>query len=399
MMSRVPDAIVIGLGAHGSAAACHLARLGARVIGIDRYAPPHSLGSSHGGSRITRLAVAEGAQFVPLVRRSHELWRDLESRTGRALYLPCGGLVIGSPQGESVVRHHGQADFVGQTIDLARRHGIDHEVLDAAEIGARFPQFSLRGDETGYFEQEAGVLYPEACIEAHLEQARAHRAELITGELVTSIAQSGSHVTIVTDRNRYRAARAVVCAGAWTGRLLGPPWDALLRVSRQTLHWFRTDRPALYAPGRCPVYIWIHGRGEDDALYGFPRLDDGAGALGGIKVGAARYGDPVDPDALDRCVAAAESSAFHERHVRNRLNAVTAGVVASTACLYTLAPASNFLVDQHPTMPAVTVVSACSGHGFKHSAALGEAVAQLLTSGRSATDLSAFALDRCPAHG
>jgi sarcosine oxidase len=392
-MNNTTDVIVIGLGAHGSATAYQLARLGVRAIGIDRLAPPHSLGSSHGSSRITRLAVGEGAQFVPLVKRSHQLWRELEERTGRPLYLRCGGLVMRSPGGASLVRHHGQVDFVQQTIDVARRFEIKHELLNAAEIQARFPQFVLRGDETGYFEPEAGVLNPEACVEAQLAQACVHGAELHTDETVRVIDQKGASVTVITDRGRYQAAKAVVCAGAWTARLFGPPWNSLLTVSRQTLHWFRTEEPSRYAPGVFPIYIWIHGAGEDDAMYGFPLLDDAAGRQNGIKVGSARYSEPIDPDLVDRTVAESESRLVYEHHVHGRLRGVTSDQVASTVCLYTIAPGSNFIVDQHPAMPMVTVVSACSGHGFKHSAALGEAVAQRIVAGRSSIDLSDFALD------
>jgi sarcosine oxidase len=207
------DVIVIGLGAMGSATAYQLARRGARVLGIDRYHPPHDLGSSHGGTRITRLSVGEGAEYVPLVRRSHRIWREIEAASGEALMLTTGGLVIGPTQGGSEL--HGQRDFVNRTIELARSFGIAHELLDADEVARRFPQFLMRGDERAYFEPEAGILRPERCVAVQLELARRAGARLITGEAVTGLAALGDAVTALTATGGYQAAHAVVTAGAW----------------------------------------------------------------------------------------------------------------------------------------------------------------------------------------
>ncbi|MDQ2862002.1 MAG: N-methyl-L-tryptophan oxidase [Pseudomonadota bacterium] len=264
------DVIVVGLGAAGSATLHHLARRGARVLGIDRYRPPHDQGSSHGESRVTRQAIGEGDDYVPLARRSHQLWREMEAETGEALMLTTGGLFIGAPGlgGE----HPGKTDFVRRTIEVAERHDVPHEVLTAGETHRRFPQFSLRDDEIAYFEPGAGLLYPERCIAAHLTLAERFGANLRTGEVVLSIVSDAGGARVKTDKSAYEAAQVVVAAGAWAAALLGGVYARSLRLYRQVMHWFAPSDPAAFAPDRFPVFMWMHGAGAEDWFYGFPVL-------------------------------------------------------------------------------------------------------------------------------
>ncbi len=379
------DAIVIGLGAMGSATLYQLARRGARVLGIDRFNPPHEFGSSHGQTRITRLAVGEGPEYVPLAQRSHQLWREIEAQLGVELMVQCGGLVLGRPDGGGEM--HGQGNFVSATIAVARQFGIAHEVLDARAIGERFPQFVLRGDEVGCFEAESGFLRPERCIAAQLELARGAGAHIVTGEAVTALKREGSGVAIISSGTTYRAAHTVLSAGAWNPALAGGRFAQLLRVRRQALHWFRPEEPALYAPGRCPIFIWSHGPRSSQAFYGIPVAD----AHGGVKVGTQQHEFDTEPDSAERSVSAAEGDAMHAQHVSGRLRGVSAQRTHAAACLYTVAPQSRFVIDRHPEIESATVISACSGHGFKHSAALGEALAQSILEGRSMLDLAPLA--------
>src|SRR5271169_631154 len=181
-MANTADVVVVGLGAMGSASLYQLAKLGARVIGIDRFDPPHDQGSSHGDTRITREAIGEGRDFVPLVLRSNQIREELEAATGRSLLTRNGALVLAS---QSIAgNHHGSTSFVQDTINAAREFGIAHETLGAEEIRRRYPQFRLRGDEVGYFEGGAGFLCPEACIETQLTLARQMGAQIFTSEVV-----------------------------------------------------------------------------------------------------------------------------------------------------------------------------------------------------------------------
>jgi len=385
------DAIVVGLGAVGSAACRFLALNGARVVGIDRFRPPHDQGSSHGLTRITRLAVGEGAAFVPLVMRSHALWPALEAASGETLYQRTGGLVIGSAEAD-VAKYHGQPGFLAQTIALAERFGIAHERLDAAAIRQRFPAFLAGDDERGYFEPDAGVLFPERIVAAQLADAERHGAALRLDERVLRIVPGAGGVEVVTDRGRLSAARVVVAAGAWATGLAGGAFGATrLRVLRQVLWWFGVDEPALYAPERCPVFIWIHGKeGERASMYGFPMVD----GVAGPKVASEQDTVESDPDRVDREVAESDAHAIFEDHARGRLRGLNARVLRTATCLYTSSPDASFLVRRHPESDAITFVSACSGHGFKHSAALGEALAAGLLGRPPVVALDAFTAPR-----
>lgn len=368
-MTDTADVVVVGLGAVGSATLHRLAMRGVRAIGLDRFDPPHHHGSTHGETRVTRLAVAEGDAYVPLVRRSHAIWRELEAETGETLLMQIGMLVIGEGDGAP---SHGQAGFLGSTIAVAERHGIAHEVLDSAGIRRRWPQFQVRDAERGFFEPTAGMAFPERAVATQLRLARQRGAVIRTNETVTAIASSGSGVAVTTDRGRIEAARVILTAGAWLPGLVGGALQRVARVQRQTLLWFEPDEPALYDPARCPVFIWMHGQNEEDYLYGFPTPPGGRG----LKLGSERYGPTIDPDQVDRDVPEAEWRGQYARHVAGRLRGVSDRLVRASTCLYTVTPDAGFVLD-HAQGGAVITASACSGHGFKHAPALGERLAAM----------------------
>lgn len=379
------DTIVVGLGAVGTATLLQLAKRGQRVLGIDRWDPPHAMGSTHGETRITRTAIGEGEIYVPLALRSHEIWRELEAETGMELLVQCGSLMIGSGAGTQWI--HGKSDFVRRTADIAARHAIAHEVMDADAVMRRFPQFGLRGDEIACYEPTGGYVRPEACIEAQLLVARRHGAAIRPNTQVTAIGRDGAGVCVTTaGGDRFRAAEAVLAAGAWSPGLAEAPLARHMQVTRQVLHWFAPEDPAAYAPGRCPVYIWAHGDAVEDSFYGFPIARGGQG----VKMAMEQYSAMVpDPNAIVREVSAVETASTHRDHVAGRLLGVTDRALRSAVCMYTITADGDFLIDRSPENDRVLLVSACSGHGFKHSAGLGEAVAAAMCAGDGA-GLAAF---------
>jgi sarcosine oxidase len=382
------DIAVVGLGVVGSAVLMHLARAGIPAIGIDRFSPPHTMGSSHGETRITRLAVGEGDAYAPLVRRSHAIWQQLEEATGERLLLQTGGLVMAPRDGAAL--HHGTDNFVQRSVDVARQHSIRHELLEAAEIARRFPQFQLRGDEIAYFEPSAGMLFPERCVAAQLGQAQAHGATIVTDEPVLDIATTAHGVVLTTPHRRIAAGRVVVAAGAWLPRLLGGPFRQLARPFRQVLHWFPANDPSAYAPGNFPVFIWMHGDAAEDYLYGFPTAGTPE-----VKLATEQYAEPCDdPNAMAREIAPTEAEAMVRLHVRGRLAGLADRPSRSAACIYTVTPDAGFIVDTVPGAPSVLAVSACSGHGFKHATALGEAIAQQIAGRTPDIPLDPFTLAR-----
>jgi sarcosine oxidase len=380
----------------GSAALYQAARRGVRAIGIDRFSPPHDRGSSHGESRITRQAIGEGDAYVPFALRSHEIWRDLETETTRSLLVPCGGLILGRPSTASI---HGQTDFAGNTIRAAKRFGIPHEVLNPDEVMRRYPQFRLAGDETCYSEPGAGFLRPEVCVSTQLELASRLGANVRLDENVLRLSADAHAATVITDAATYSAGHVIVTAGAWAPNLLGERFDSLLSVYLQTMYWFEPQQPRDFAPGRFPIFIWRHGAADDDHFYGFPVVDEG------VKVATEQFSQTTSPDALrldrDSSFGASRSAAqqMHRAHVRDILNGVSERCLRTTTCLYTVTPDFGFIIDRHPDYDRVLVASPCSGHGFKHSAAVGESLAEWAIEGKSNIDLSAFSLRRFERRG
>ncbi len=381
------DSVVLGLGAMGSAALYQLAKRGRKVLGLDQFSPPHAFGSSHGDTRITRLAIGEGEHYTPLVMRSHEIWREIERETGIKLLTITGGLVMSSRAKTS--RLHVQ-DFFATTVAAAKRFRIAHDILDAKAIRRRFSQFNVRDDEIGYYESEAGFVRPEACIRVQLNLAKKYGATIHTEHKVLGFEPSGATVAITTDKDKYLADRLIVSAGAWLPQLIGETYAKPFAVRRQTLFWFAPKGPVTpFLPGNFPIYIW-ELQGRKQAIYGFPAVD---GESGGVKVATQQYETTTTPDTVERNVSAAEATAMYE-YIAPYLPGLSSTCVKAVACLYTVTPDAEFVIDFHPEFPHVIIASPCSGHGFKHSAAIGEALAELAIDGKSRFDLSAFGLGR-----
>ncbi|MGO9823320.1 MAG: N-methyl-L-tryptophan oxidase [Solirubrobacteraceae bacterium] len=378
------DVIVIGLGAMGSATCLQLATRGVSVLGIDQHRPPHSYGSTHGETRITRLAIGEGPEYVPLVRRSHELWRELEEQTGSRLLTPCGGLIIGNEGNE----------FVAQTRACARQYGIEHEDLSAAELAHRFPMFAVDQTAEAYYEPTAGYLRPEAAVKAQLELAARRGAQLRLGERADRWMASPQGVTVTTPAGTYTAGRLVVCVGAWIARLLPEVADTFA-VHRQLMYWFAIREGYEQLRGM-PIFVWDFG-GQKDAFvhfhgfYGFPAID---GPAGGVKVGSESYEHTTTADEDHQPPSEREALDMYRSYVARGLPWLGPELLRAAPCLYTSTRASRFVIDCHPDHDTVWIVSPCSGHGFKHSPAIGEAVAQQLTAGECELDLSPFRLAR-----
>jgi sarcosine oxidase len=386
-MRRFPT-IVLGLGAMGSAALYHLARKGQRVLGIDRFSPPHAYGSTHGDTRVTRLAIGEGEHYTPFALRSHELWRELEQASGRSLLTTNGGLIISSRA--QVARCHVEG-FFGNTLAAAGKYGIAHEVLDAAEIRRRFPQFKVAEEEQGYLERDAGFVRPEECVRAHLALAEAHGAEVRRNEEVLGFDASDREVIVKTGRDRYAADKLIVAAGPWLPSLLSERLARPFAVYRQTLFWFDLEGPIeLWLPERSPIFIW-ELQGRPQGMYGFPAID---GARGGVKIASESFACTTTPETVSRDVSEEEKRSMYDDYVAPYLYGVSRRCVMALTCLYTVTPDFGFVIDTHPDSGRVIIVSPCSGHGFKHSPAIGEALSEWVINGRSRFDLAPFALKR-----
>ena len=370
-MSDTHDVAVVGLGALGSAVACHLAQRGRRVLGFDRHAPPHTLGSSHGRTRIIREAYYEHPLYVPLVRRAYELWAELERESGRRLLRIVGGLNLGRPEGT----------LVSGARRSVEEHGVAHALLDAAEVASRYPALRPGAEMVGLWEPRAGILDPEACVAAHLQVAARHGATLQYDEAVLGWSAEDDGYTLVTSRGRHRARRLILAAGPWLPSLV-PDLRLPLTIERQVQLWFEPREPTdAFAPERCPVHLWeLDG---ERYLYGFPDLGDG------VKLAMHHGGEFTTAERVRRDVGDDEVEAVRAL-LRRYVPAADGPLREAAVCLYTNTPDGHFWIDSHPSHPGVLVASACSGHGFKFSSALGEILADLVTRGATAFDLAPF---------
>jgi sarcosine oxidase len=364
------DIIIAGLGAMGSATAYHLAGRGARVLGLDRYHPPHILGSTHGGSRVIRETAFEHPQYVPLARLAYRQWRLMEQALGEPLLHVTGGLYLGAAGSQ----------VVAGTRTSALAHGVSHEDLDAAEVARRFPLFANLDGASGLFEPGAGWLAPERIVAACLRYAGDHGVELRFDEPVLRWQSHADGVVVETGQGRYRAGQLLLAAGPWLPQLLGPlGWG--LSVERVTQHWFTPSHDAA-SFDRLPIFIW---ETPHEVFYGFPRID------GAVKVAVHHGGERTTPETVRREVSAGEIEATRTI-LRRHLPALDGAHQRSAVCLYTNSVDGHFVIDHHPALQRVLIASPCSGFGFKFAAAIGAMLADLLTQRAPEIDLATFRL-------
>lgn len=352
------DVIVLGTGGVGSAAVLNLASRGLRVLGLDRFPGGHDQGSSHGQSRIIRKAYFEHPDYVPLLQRAYVLWRELEAASGKQLLFESGLIEVGPPDGI----------VVPGVLRCAAEHGLDVSMLDAAEVAERYPGFRLPPDAQAVYEREAGYLLVESCVLTHLEAAAAAGARLRTDQEVVSWTQQHGGITVQTTTDTWHADRLVVTAGAWAQSLLAD-LEISLHVRRKHLHWYTCDQQLYHHEQGCPTFFYeIDG----DFFYGFPALDPR-----GVKVAEHSGGTIVDnPLSDDKSVEPVDRERI-ERFLSQYLPGVSNRPADHAVCYYTVSPDEHFIVDRHPLHERVCFAAGLSGHGFKFTGVLGEALADL----------------------
>lgn len=387
-----PVVAVVGLGAYGAATAYQLAKRGATVLGFDQFAPPHAFGSSTGETRITRFAVLEGEEYVQAAIRSVEILSELQERRKEHLFLRNGFTLIASEAADNAIVH-GERGALRRTIALAQKFDIPHQIFEPGALTKTFPGFAVRGDETAYYEPGSGTLFPEACIAAQLDDARNLGAALRTNERVLAIEPAGQGVDIRTSEGAYRADHVVVAAGAWVRQFIPEAVRSKFHITRQVLHWFVHENPNAFSSSNHPNFIWPHldQSGAGTFFYGFPCQADGDA----VKIATQSDDDIVtDPDRPSPPASEAEAQQMLTVHGLGRFTGITPQLRKSATCRYTNTPKAKALIAQHPDAPQVTIVSSCSGHGFKLSAAMGEAIAERTLGQRpSRVDLDHFGWD------
>jgi sarcosine oxidase len=362
------DVIVLGTGAMGAAAAAHLARRGVRVCGLDRFPIAHDRGSSHGQTRLIRLAYFEHPDYVPLLQRAYELWHELEEAAGRRLLVESGLVLTGPPDGAAVAG----------TLSSAAIHGLAVERLSASEAHGRWPALRAPDDWVVVHEPRGGYLFVEECVRAHATEAARHGARFEHGVQVhgwrSVPSGGGSHVVVETNRGPLAAERLVIAAGAWASDLLRLP-RLRLRVLRKSLFWYAPAAPEAHAAGRLPCFACD---GPAGFYYGFPAIDGR-----GVKIAEHTGGiEVVDPLEVDRSLDTSEQARVDEA-IGTHLPLLGNTLTAHATCLYTMSPDGHFVLGLHPEEPAVALAAGFSGHGFKFASVIGQVLADLAIEGRT----------------
>ncbi|NEU31673.1 N-methyl-L-tryptophan oxidase [bacterium LRH843] len=370
------DVIIIGAGSMGMAAGYYLAKSGKKTLLLDSFQPPHNKGSHHGETRIIRYAYGEREEYVPFVLRAQELWNDLEKETGKQLFLQTGVINVGSSKSE----------FIKNVISSAEKFSLPLEVMDANEANKAWSGLSFPEDLIGCFEPTSGVLKVEECIMAYEQLAKAHGATILTNSKVTDISVLDGKVTIKTEEQTLYSDALVVTAGAWSGNLLSQlDLNLPLQPVRKTFAWFDADE-VLYNQDNFPSFIFDTSQGT---YYGFPSID-GAG----VKIGRHDGGTPLNPDEPIAGFGEVEEDEADVSQLLKQYMPSTKQLKYGKTCMYTLTPDENFVIDLHPNHPNVAIAAGFSGHGFKFSSAVGEALSELIITGKSEQDLSLFSMKR-----
>jgi sarcosine oxidase len=369
------DAIVVGLGGIGSAAAYWLARRsGGNVLGLEQFELGHDRGASQDHSRIIRLSYHTPG-YVRLAREAYRAWAEVEKEIDAPLIVRTGGLDLW-PAGAAI-------PMAAYTSSMAACE-VPFEELDAGEAMRRWPAWRLTDDVRVVFQEDAGIAPAAACNEAHRRLAREHGATLLSNARVSAIRTSGGEVRVDTGDARYQCRRLVLAADAWTNELLGQLGLHLpLTTTQEQVSYFAATRPEDFAPERFPIWIWM----DDPSFYGFPTYGEP-----GPKVAQDCGGKPVtldtrtfdpDPEAFGRVVR------FLEEHLPSALGPV----ISTKTCLYTLTPDRDFVIDGVPGHPEV-LVALGAAHAFKFASLIGRALADLALDGATELDLSPFRIDR-----
>lgn len=366
-MHRSVDVIVVGLGAMGSCALAELAARGVRALGVDRFDPPHALGSSHGGSRVIRLSYFEHPDYVPLLRRAYDGFDRLSRDSGETLRHETG-LVVGGAPGNPV--------SVGM-LRSAREHGLEVEAIDGRELARRWPQFSVPASWEIVTERRGGFVRPEATIRAALARAERLGARVVRNCVVERWGAEGGRAWIDTAAGRLEAGALVLAGGAWMPGLVGVA-GVRLEPTRETIVWIDDAGDCSWNAAAMPV--WLFDRGLEPAIYGIPPFD-GMGQPGGMKVGLHGRGPRVRPEQISEPVDDAIVRESLGATIERVPSALGRAVLAAKHCLYTMSSDSDFVLGLHPSHANVAIACGFSGHGFKFAPVMGEALADLATRG------------------
>ena len=374
-MKQIYDVIVVGVGGMGSTTCYHLAKRGLKVLGLEQFDIPHGYGSSHGQTRIIRLAYFEHPSYVPLLRRGYQLWEEIEQVSGENLLYKVGSLDIGASDSE----------VFANSLSSCKLHNIPYQILTGSEVNKRFPGYNVPNEYNALYQEDGGFLVPERAITAFVHSAHRHGAEIRAREKVVQWKSTKGIIQVKSDRGNYEAKELVITAGAWSSGLL-PALSGLAVPERQVLAWFQPQEPALFQPDVFPVFVM---QVKEDLYYGFPTY-----GIPGFKFGKFRHlKEVVEPDDYNR-----EPNAKDEEVLRafsaQMFPKGNGPVMSLKTCMFTNSPDGHFILDVHPEYSNVSLAAGFSGHGYKFASVIGEIMADLATEKTTRHPIDFLGLER-----
>nr|XP_022332549.1 peroxisomal sarcosine oxidase-like [Crassostrea virginica] len=369
------DVVVVGAGIEGSATAYNLVKNGQKTLLLEQFPLPHSRGSSHGHSRITRVAYGKDDHYAVMMKEGGVLWRSLEREAGVSIFLNCGCLAVGQPE----------FHFMKATVASLSRHGIRHDILTPGDLRSRYPMLALPEDYIGVFDYSGGVLRADRALRAFQTLFVKYGGELRDGEEVKDVIP-GNVNTIVTSQGQYSARKVVVTVGPWAPKFLprlgiNIPLKTVLTL---VLYWKEKNRGE-YSTDRFPTYKNV---GDNVEVYALPSLE----YPGHVRV-CYHNGPETDPDNRDK----PDTQWILKRmqgYVRDHMPSLESTPSIVEPCMYTNTPDRQFVLDRHPVHKNIILGVGFSGHGFKLAPVVGKLLCELAMDRTPSYDLSPCRLDR-----
>lgn len=374
------DVIVLGVGSMGSAACYHLAKRGAKVVGVEQFDVPHRFGSHNGKSRMIRKAYNEHPDYVPLLQRAYELWDQLQVNAQEPLLNRTGAIYL-CESNDSVVTG---------SLQSAKQHNLPHRYLNSSEIKADFPSFQMTDSFEGFFEPDGGYLRPEDAIVEHAWKASGLGAMILTNTPVLDWSSNENGVEVKTAEGSLYADQLIISSGAWIGSLVRD-LGVKLMVTRQVQAWFEPHAdPKQFSADQFPC--WFIETNAPYGHYGFPVLP----GQKGLKIAEHRPGDVIPIEDLGKAIQDPTEKELTDLHsiLAQYIPDAAGRLLKSCTCLYTNTLDQHFIVDKLPDNDRVTLAGGFSGHGYKFSSVIGEILADLAMKGSTKHSIEFLGLSR-----
>ncbi len=367
------DVIVIGVGSMGSSASYFLTKRGYKVLGLEQFDIPNELGSHAGQSRIIRKAYFEHPDYVPLLSRAYENWKELETEADTKIYYRTGLVYAGRSDDAAM-------QGVRQSASLYQIH---LQSLDPLTTSKSFPQFKIPSHFETLLEPDAGFVTPEKAILLYTELAIKKGAAIHTKEKVIDWEKNGNSISVTTNRSTYQCRKLIITAGAWSGKII-PGFDKKINITRQFIAWIKPKKWNDFTLDHFPCWLFADDERALGVYYGFPILPVAKfGGPIGLKVAHHYPGHKTDPDQVDR-----ETGVEDEENLKYILDKyfpdAFESVLSTKTCLYANSPDENFIIDKLPGFEDYVVIGCgFSGHGFKFVSVVGEILADLAMEGKT----------------